>query len=43
MWKGKVIVLVIEGDMVIGKLVDDCIELFEILECFELLIVMVFL
>ena len=36
--KGKVIALVTEGDTVIGKLADDCIELPETLECLEPLI-----
>ena len=36
--KGKVIALVTEGDTVISKLVDDCIELPETLECLEPLI-----
>ncbi|RGV81390.1 glutamine--fructose-6-phosphate transaminase (isomerizing) [Phocaeicola dorei] len=36
--KGKVIALVTEGDTVISKLADDCIELPETLECFEPLI-----
>lgn len=33
--KGKVIALVTEGDTVISKLADDCIELPETLECLE--------
>lgn len=37
-WKGKVIALVTEGDTVISKLADDCIELPETLECLEPLI-----
>ena len=36
--KGKVIALVTEGDTVISKLADDCIELPETLECLEPLI-----
>lgn len=36
--KGKVIALVTEGDTVISKLTDDCIELPETLECLEPLI-----
>lgn len=36
--KGKVIALVTEGDTVIRKLADDCIELPETLECLEPLI-----
>lgn len=36
--KGKVIALVTEGDAVISKLADDCIELPETLECLEPLI-----
>ena len=36
--KGKVIALVTEGDTVIGKLADECIELPETLECLEPLI-----
>ena len=36
--KGKVIGLVTEGDTVISKLADDCIELPETLECLEPLI-----
>lgn len=36
--KGKVIALVTEGDTVISKLADDCIELPETLECLESLI-----
>ena len=36
--KGKVIALVTEGDTVVSKLADDCIELPETLECLEPLI-----
>lgn len=36
--KGKVIALVTEGDTVISKLADDCIELPKTLECLEPLI-----
>ena len=36
--KGKVLALVTEGDTVISKLADDCIELPETLECLEPLI-----
>lgn len=36
--KGKVIALLTEGDTVISKLADDCIELPETLECLEPLI-----
>ena len=36
--KGKVIALVTEGDTVISKLADDCIELPETLECLEMCI-----
>lgn len=36
--KGKVIALVTEGDTVISKLADDCIELPQTLECLEPLI-----
>lgn len=36
--KGKVIALVTEGDTVISRLVDDCIELPETLECLEPLV-----
>ena len=36
--KGKVIAMVTEGDTVVSKLADDCIELPETLECLEPLI-----
>lgn len=41
--KGKVIALVTEGDTVVSKLADDCIELPETLECLEPLIATILL